>query len=57
MRVSEPRRRPSDEDDDRNTPLPPYVKEPEPDVPDPDNELLDVSRPVETISQSLQSCV
>lgn len=54
MPIFEPRRRPSDEDDDRNTPRPPYVKEPEPDVPDPDDEIHDLPRSVQTISRSLQ---
>jgi hypothetical protein len=42
------RRRPPDEDEEPKTPRPPGTKEPEPDVPDPDDETRDLVRPVKT---------
>ena len=55
MRIFERRRRPSEKDDER-TPRPPYVKEPEPDVPDPDKEIDNFSRPVEANLWGLDGC-
>jgi hypothetical protein len=53
MTPIEMRHRPPDNDEEPNTPRPPYLKEPEPDVPDPDEETGDVVRPVQTLNRNL----
>jgi hypothetical protein len=47
-----PHRRPADDDEEPKIPSPPITKQPEPDVPEPDDEIRDLVRPVETRPQS-----
>ncbi len=49
------RRRPADEDEQPDTPRPPYVKEPETDVPDGDEQGGNVVTPVQAFSGTLLS--
>ncbi|HEY7351278.1 MAG TPA: hypothetical protein VH596_00800 [Terriglobales bacterium] len=43
------RHRPADEDEDPRASLPPWVKEPEPDIPEPGDEDGDFQAPVPTL--------
>jgi hypothetical protein len=47
-------RRPPDEDEGPKTPRPPGVKEPEPDIPEPDEETGDLVIPVQVIPPEIR---